>query len=336
MKKFSLLFLTALLCYSVAYSQEHAPLELVRTIKLPGVTGKFDHFAIDEKRDRLFAAAAGTHAVEVINLASGKVAEELGGFANPHGVAWIPESGRLFVSDGGKAELDVFEGTPLKLLTTIKLSEDADDMVYDPAHGLLYVGAGGTNSANPPVVAVVSTRSLELVTNISVDAHPEALDLDPGHDRIFANISDTGEIAIIDGASHTLAHKWTLDAEKGNTPLAYDAAMNRVLVGCRTPAKLLLLDGESGTRLDASASDAGADDLFYDEGTKRAYLITGSGQVDTYEVGQGGKLNLLSHTATAAGAKTGLFVPSQQRLFIGVPGTSGPAEIRVYETGKSR
>jgi hypothetical protein len=81
MKKFSLLFLTALLCYSVAYSQEHAPLELVRTIKLPGVTGKFDHFAIDEKRDRLFAAAAGTHAVEVINLASGKVAEELGGFA---------------------------------------------------------------------------------------------------------------------------------------------------------------------------------------------------------------------------------------------------------------
>ena len=87
-----------------------APLTLRRTILLSEVTGKFDHFAIDEEGDRLFAAAEGSHAVEIIDLATGKIAQTLSGLGKPHGLAWVAASGSLYVTDGALAELRVYKG----------------------------------------------------------------------------------------------------------------------------------------------------------------------------------------------------------------------------------
>jgi hypothetical protein len=306
---------------------------LQRTIALPGVTGKFDHFAIDEAKNRLFAAATGNQSVEVIDLATGKNVQSLAGLGRPHGLVWLAGSGQLFVADGSKAELDRFEGSPLKMVKSLKLSEDADDMVYDTISKLLYVGHGGTNAANPPAIAIVDARSLALVAEVPVEAHPEELAFDPSGQRIFANISDSGEVVVIDGKTHAIAEKWPLSHTKGNTPLAYDEADDLLLIGCRTPAKLLVLSGKTGKELSSAPSGAGADDLFYEPSTRRAYLITGSGSVDTYKISPNGALQALAPAATAAGAKTGLLVPSQAALYIGIPGTNADAEIRVYQTG---
>lgn len=314
------------------HSKAQLPLTLTRTITLAGVSGKFDHFAIDEPGSRLFAAATGSHAIEVVDLNSGSIVQSLNGLGKPHGLAWVPKQGQLIVADGSKAELDVFAGSPLKLIKSIKLSDDADDMVYDPATSLIYVGHGGSDAANPGRIAVIDTKSLSLLADLPVKAHPEGLELDPVRDRIFANISDTGEVVIIDGKSHSITTTWSLASEKGNTPLAYDAEDNRLFVGCRTPAKLLLLDGEMGKEITSAPADAGADDLFYEPSTRREYLITGSGVVDRYKMDSEGKLQELAPTTTANGAKTGLLVPSSGELFVGVPGVGGAAEIRVYTT----
>jgi len=49
-------------------------------------------------------------------------------------------------------------------------------------------------------------------------------------------------------------------------------------------------------------------------------------------VQEGGQAQRLGHVATAAGARTSLFVPDRDRLFLAVPhrGTQ-QAEIRVYQ-----
>lgn len=315
-----------------AQAQTPAPLVLNRTIPLPGVTGKFDHFALDATGKRLFAAATGVQSVLVIDLPTGKVVDTLKGFGKPHGLAWVSTTGRLFVADGGKATLAVFEGSPLKLIKTIPLSEDADDMVYDPATGLLYVGHGGTNAANPARVAIVDAQSLALIANIPVSSHPEALELDPKGDRIFANIADDGKIAVIDGKTHSLVATWTLKGVKGNTPLAYAYAGDLVLVGCRTPARLLVLNATTGEEIASAPTSAGADDLFFDPATHRAYLIAGSGAIDSFSISPDGKLLVLATTHTAIGAKTGLLSPGDSDLYIGIPGTDAPAAVRVYRS----
>lgn len=101
----------------------------------------------------------------------------LEGFGKRHGLVWVAESGRLFVTDGAKGELGVYAGTPLKRIQTIPLAEDADGLFYDGATKLLYAGYGGTNAAYPSRIAVVDTTSLRLRSTIRVASHPEGLEL---------------------------------------------------------------------------------------------------------------------------------------------------------------
>jgi len=220
------LCLLASVCLSAATlcAQQPAPLTLERTITLPGITGKFDHFALDEAGNRLFASATGAGAVVVIDLSSDKIVEKLEGLGKPHGLAWIAETGRLFVTDGAKGELNVYAGTPLKRVQSIRLAEDADDLVYDGATKLLYVGYGGTNAANPSRIAVVDTTTTRLIATLPVAFHPEGLELDPSTDRILVNIADSGQVVVIDGKIHQIAATWSLHRCKENTPLAFDTA----------------------------------------------------------------------------------------------------------------
>jgi hypothetical protein len=48
------------------------PLRLVKTMEVPGVEGKFDHFAVDLKGKRLFLTASVHKTVEVFDLAAEK------------------------------------------------------------------------------------------------------------------------------------------------------------------------------------------------------------------------------------------------------------------------
>lgn len=321
-----------------AIAQPAPPLTLRQTIVLPGVMGKFDHFAIDLSCGRLFAAATGNHSVEVINLKTGKVEQSITGLGKPHGLAWVASTHTLYVADGTLSELQKYDGAPLTLSGKLRLSDDTDDLVYDEAAHLLFVGHGGTNPANPARVAVVDTASFQLRNNITVATHPEALDIDPAGQRIFANIADSSEIAVIDGKAQSgdgiLAH-WKLTKAADNVPLAWNADDHVLYVACRTPATLIALNAESGQELYSITTIGGADDLFYDQARHRVYVIGGSGGVEIFQVGRDQSPRSLGTIHTAEGAKTGLYVPSQSLLYVGIPGVEGhPAEIRIYSADR--
>jgi len=327
----SILFLS--LGAHTGQSQATSPLTLQRTIPLPTGTGKFDHFAVDLDANRLFIAATGNRSVEVLDLNSDKVTASLTGLGKPHGLAWIHSTSRLYAADGSQANLKMFEGSPLNQTKFITLSDDADDMVYDAKSKLLYVGHGGSDAANPARIAVIDTTNETLVTNLPIAAHPEGLEIDNAKDRIFVNVADAAEVVVIGGSTHTQIAIWKLTRAKDNVPLAYDEEHQILFVGCRTPARLLVLDATSGKELADLPSEAGADDLFYDPELHRVYLIAGSGAINVYEIDASKTVRAVGVTRTSAGAKTGLLVPSQHSLFIGAPATgSKQAEILLYST----
>jgi DNA-binding beta-propeller fold protein YncE len=318
----------------LARAESGATLTLVKTIALPSVAGRFDHFAFDPADGRLFVAATGNHSVEVVSVKTGKRIETIAGLGKPHGLAWVADQGKLFVADGSLAALKVYTGSPLKEVATLALSDDADDMVYDAQTGLLYVGHGGSSAAVPGRIAVVNTRDNSLVQNLPVSAHPEALEIDPDGKRVFANIADSSEIVVIDAASHSIKATWKLSRASDNVPVAFDAEDHALLVGCRKPARSVSVDAGTGAEVSDLPSATGADDLFYEAQRHRAYLISGSGAVDIYQVAPDKSLKALDTIKTGPGAKTGLLVPSLKALFVAVPATSAePAEIRMYATG---
>ena len=309
------------------------PLILQHTISLPGVIGKFDHFAIDLPGHRLFAAVTSKHSVEVVDLKTGEVQQSIAGLGKPHGLAWVAATGSLYVADGSLAELRVYRGAPLALAGTIKLSDDADDMVYDEASRLLFVGHGGSDLANPAQIAVVDTDRFTLAANLPVATHPEALEIDPRSQRIFANIADSNEVAVIGALSMSITTHWKVSRAADNVPLAYDSEHKLLYVACRTPGTLIAMDAVTGKEVASEPAAGKADDLFYDAALHRIYVISGEGEVDVYQVDESKALHPLEALITAAGAKTALFVPAQKLLYVGVPGDNGhSAEIRVYST----
>ena len=335
--KLILLVLGISLSSSSAIAQPTPPLVLRQTVKLPGVKGKFDHFAIDLIGKRLFAAATGNHSVEVIDLATGKVEQSLSGLGKPHGLAWIASTHTLYVADGTLAELRQYRGSPLQLIGTIKLSDDADDMVYNETNHLLFVGHGGSGPAAPARIAVVDTDGFRLKTDIPVAAHPEALEIDSQGQRIFANIADSDEVDILDGAGNLITGTWKLTKAGHNVPLAYDVQDHVLYIACRTPAVLLALDASTGKELARISTGEDADDLFYDPAAHRVYVIAGAGEVDVFQADGHGALRSLGKVSTLAGAKTALFAPSQSLLYVGVPNMEGQsAEIRIYSVASER
>ena len=333
MKKIAVFLALILFCALSSNAQPKPPLTLQQTIPLPGVTGKFDHFAVDTGRNLLFAASTGNHSVEVIDLKTSKIRQSITGLGKPHGLIWVAATSSLYVADGALGELRVYTGTPLALAGKIKLSDDADDMVFDEAHRLLFIGHGTGDAANPPRVAVVDTEHFSMVANLSASTHPEALDIDPQSSRVFANIAGSNEVAVINTATMAVTARWQLTKAADNVPMAFDSEHQLLYVACRTPGTVIALDAATGKEVTSQPAADGADDLFYDPALRRVYVIAGAGEVDSYQVDSAKQLHSLGVVHTVAGAKTALFVPAQNLLYVGVPATGDHgAEIRIYST----
>jgi hypothetical protein len=114
--------------------------------------------------------------------------------------------------------------------------------------------------------------------------------------------------------------------------MALDDTHKRLFVGCRLPAKLVVLDTTSG-RIVASLSTIGdADDIFYDAGRRVVYVIGGEGAVEVFRQRDPDHYEPDGRIATAPGARTGLFVPALNRLFVAVPHRGlQSARVLVYE-----
>src|SRR4051794_36655720 len=118
------------------------PLRLVRTIPLANVVGRIDHLAADTDGHRLFVAALGNNTVEVIDLVAGKVAESIGGFHEPQGVAFLKGTGLIAVASGDDGTCRLLDSKTLRSIKSIDLKSDADNVRYDPRENRLYVGHG--------------------------------------------------------------------------------------------------------------------------------------------------------------------------------------------------
>src|SRR5512141_2051651 len=92
-----------------ASAAEPATLKLTQTIPLPGVNGRFDHFAIDVKGRRLFVAALGNNTLEVIALAAGKRTRSVPGMSKPTGLLYFPEANQIFVANGDDGTLKILD-----------------------------------------------------------------------------------------------------------------------------------------------------------------------------------------------------------------------------------
>lgn len=298
---------------------------LIQTIPLAGVEGRIDHFALDRASQRLFVCALGNNSVEVLDLRKGQRLHSISGLGAPQGIAFIPELNRLFVANDKQGLGQFFDGKSFQQMARVDLHDDADNVRYDEAGKKLYVGFGSGG------IAIINPADGKELTSIKLAAHPEAFELEQHGARIFVNVPDARQVAVVDRKKAQVIATWETGIALGNFPMTLDEAEHRLFIGCRLPSRLLVFNSDSGELVSKLAIAGDADELFYDSKRHRVYAICGAGKLDIIEQDDPNTYKLVDSIDTANGARTGLFVAERDELFVAVPRRgSRPAEVRLY------
>lgn len=307
-------------------AQEPKALVLKSRIELPNVNGRIDHFTADIKGQRLFMAALGNHTVEVMDIQNGKRLHTIPDVAEPQGLYFDPATSHLFVACAKDGTTRVFDGSTFQLLETVKFSGDADNIRYDARNRRIIVGYGeGALGFLDP--------NGKKTGEIALDAHPESFQVEKAGTRVFVNVPNQKEIQVADLAKNALIAKWPVTSALRNYPMALDETRHRLLIGCRSPAKMLVIDTETGKQTGALDIVGDTDDLFHDAAKSRVYVIGGGGFVDVFDQKDADHYTRIEHLATAAGARTGFFAPDWSKLFVAVPHRGEQrAEVLIFDT----
>jgi len=295
---------------ALAPMAQSAPLSVETKIALGDIHGRIDHLAVDLNRQRLYVAELGNDTVGVIDLQQRKVINRLAGLKEPQGIAYEPSTDTVYVANGGDGSVRLYKGAELQPLTRLALGDDADNVRVDPDTHYVWVGYGrGALAAIDPV-------SLKTVFEIPLQGHPESFRLDPQQSQIFVNVPDAGEIAVVDRKARRQIGSWKTSPLTANYPLILDGPQT-VLAVFRHPARVGIFQKQDGRLLQALDTCDDSDDVFADARRGRLYVTCGAGFVEIF-AHEGSAYHSVGKLATASGARTSLFVPELDRLYLAV------------------
>ena len=128
----------------------------------------------------------------VIDADSGKPVGDIPDTPGVHGIALAPEFGRGFVSNGREGTVTVFDLKSLKALSKIKVGDNPDAILYDPASKRVFTFNGRSDD-----VTAIDAAKGTVVGTIKVDGKPEFAASDE-KGEIFVNIEDKSELMALD------------------------------------------------------------------------------------------------------------------------------------------
>jgi hypothetical protein len=308
----------------VVQADEPAALRLEATISLGDVKGRIDHLAMDMQRRRLFVAEIGNDSVAVVDLESGRLLRTLAGFAEPQGLAYVPATDELYVANGGDGTVRILDGGSFASHGLIALGDDADNVRTTVQPARVIVGHG--NGA----LAVIDPVRRKRISEAKLKAHPEGFQIVAGTARAVVNVPAAQEIAVVEMDHATQTASWPLTDVRDNFPMAAGQDGRDIWVATRRPARLIGFDVSTGARRVTLECCEDADDIMIDAKRQRIYVSCGAAYLDTWEL-RAGRLARLSRQATVPGARTALFVPELDRLYLAVRAIgTAPAAIWVY------
>ena len=312
--------LALLLAAACAPATAAEPLRLEAKIPLGQVVGRIDHMAFDLARKRLFVAELGNDSVGVVDIEAREVVHRIAGLRHPQGVGYLPSLDLLFVANATDGSVHLFDGSQYAEAGQLHLGADADNVRIDAAANRVLIGYGGG------AIATIDPASRRNVLDVPLPGHPESFQLDASSHRVYANLPDTKAIAVIDPVTHK-ATTWPMQAA-GNFPMTLRPATQHLVVVFRRPAKLGVFAMADGASVASPDTCGDADDVFDDAKRDRVYVSCGDGSIDVFD---GKDYRRLARIRTVAGARTALFVPELDRLFLAVRASgSEPAAIWVF------
>ena len=334
-----LLLLTALMGTNISVSdiegQNTASLLLKGSVNLPGYTGDFDHFAVDQARGRLLLAAEDHATVEVFDLNNGRHLQTVNGFETPHSILIRPGAPTILVTDSGKGMSKLLDASTYEAKGIVTLVPGADSIGYDPAENMAYIVTGGkdVDMATSELAAVDPDTGKKKAALTLQDNHVEAMAVEKNGNRLFINLTQTNKIAVIDRKAMKIISIWPVPTAQQNAMVAFDEPHHRLYVGCRKPGMVVVMNSDTGAVTNSAPSPLRSDQILFDPAANRLYSPGGEGYMAVYDTSDPDHLKTVAKVPTAPGAKTGILVQEKKQLVLAVsPGdTKAMAKVLTFD-----
>jgi DNA-binding beta-propeller fold protein YncE len=273
-----------------------------------GGEGGWDYLVADGAAGRLYVSRATR--VLVLDLESGKSVGEIPDTPGVHGVALAHDLGKGFTSNGRAGTVTVFDLASLRVLSELKTTgENPDAILYEPVTKRLFTfnGRGANATAFDAATGAV-------VGTIALGGKPEFPVSDPSG-RIYVNIENTSEIALLDAKSLAVTARWPLSGCQDPTGLALDAKNGRLFVGCGNKVATVVSTAE-GKILARVPTGAGTDGVAFDPGAGLAFVSNGEGTLTVIGEASPGVFAAVQNVETQRGARTVALDVLTHRLYL--------------------
>ena len=273
-----------------------------------GGEGGWDILTIDPTANRLYLSHATK--VVVVDLGKNSVIGEITDTPGVHAFVAVPELQRGFSSNGKEDKASVVDLKTLQTTSKIDTGRNPDAIVYEPKRHEVYVFNHTGNSCT-----VIDPKSASVITTIQLGGSPEFAAVDKAAGRIYCNIEDKSEVAVIDADKHEVVARWSLAPGEGPSGIALDAGHHRLFAGCHNKM-MVMLDTESGKVVGSVPIGSGVDGCAFDDATQLAFASCGDGTATIAREQAPNKLAVVQILKTERGARTMALDPETHRIYL--------------------
>ncbi len=186
----------------------------------------FDYVTIDEPHHRAYAAHPASKRLLVVDTSSGKALAQVD-VGPMHGVAVDPSSGIVFTGNGTDQTLSKVDPSSMKVVTSVTVPGNIDDIAYDPARGRIYADQDGGGS-----VYIIDSQAMKLLGTIAMPADDlESPAVDPATGMLYQNLANGGGFAVVDPVAMRVVKVVKTPQLTDNHPLVFSPSANQVIVG---------------------------------------------------------------------------------------------------------
>lgn len=273
-----------------------------------GGEGGWDILTIDPAANRLYLSHATK--VVVVDLGKNSVIGEITDMPGAHAFVAVPELQRGFSSNGKEAKASVVDLRTLKTISKIDTGQSPDAIVYEPNRREVYVFNHAGNSCT-----VINAQTATVSTTIQLSGNPEFAIVDAAAGRIYCNIEDKSEVAVIDTSKHDVIAHWPVAPGEEPSGIALDARHHRLFAGCHNKT-MVMLDTETGKVITNVPIGAGVDGCAFDDSTQFAFASCGDGTTTIAREGAPDKLTVVQVLQTQRGARTMALDQRTHRIYL--------------------
>ena len=273
-----------------------------------GGEGGWDILTIDSVANRLYLS----HATKVVvaDINKNTVIGEIADTPGVHAFVAVPQVQRGFSSNGKESKSSVVDLTNLKTVSKIDTGLNPDAVVYESRHGEVYVFNHTGNS-----VTVINAKTATVSATIPLGGTPEFAAVDEPAGRVYCNIEDKSEVAVIDADKHKVIAHWPLAPGEGPSGIALDARHHRLFSGCHNKI-MTMLDTETGKVITTVPIGAGVDGCAFDDSMQLAFASCGDGTTTIGKEEEPNKLEVVQLLKTERGARTMVLDPRTHRIYL--------------------